>query len=52
MVFGFVEIRNFECIMEVLQTGIVTFANIIADILHGEIDAFFGQANKNLGHEF
>lgn len=52
MVFGFVEIRNFGEIIEVLQTEIVTFANIVADILHGEIDAFFGQANKNLGSEF
>ncbi|KAL4454661.1 hypothetical protein ABPG74_021866 [Tetrahymena malaccensis] len=51
-VFGFCDIRNFTDVTEVLQTGVMIFVNEIAQITHGVVDQYCGQANKNIGDAF
>ena len=51
-VFGFAEIRQFAEQQEVLQEEVVVFVNVIAEIVHSEVDLFFGQSNRSLGDCF
>jgi len=51
-IFGFCDIRNFTDATEVLQQGVMVFVNEIAEIVHGTVDSFAGQANKNIGDAF
>ena len=51
-IFGFCDIRNFTDATEVLQTDVMVFVNEIAEIVHGMVDRFCGQANKNIGDAF
>ena len=51
-IFGFCDIRNFTDATEVLQTGVMSFVNDIAEIVHGIIHKCGGSANKNIGDAF
>lgn len=51
-IFGFCDIRNFTDITEVLQEGVMSFVNTIADIVHSEVHEHEGAANKNIGDAF
>merc|ERR1719482_725842 len=51
-ILGSVKIRDFSTATLVLKTGIMTFVNQIAEIVHGVVDEFFGAANKNNGDTF
>jgi hypothetical protein len=51
-IFGFCDIINFGDATEVLQTGVMVFVNEIAEIVHGTVDNFSGQSNKNIGEAF
>eukprot|EP00892_Ulva_mutabilis_P002380 jgi/Ulvmu1/12142/UM085_0006.1 len=51
-IFGFCDIRNFTDITEVLQEGVMSFVNTIADIVHSEVHEHHGAANKNIGDAF
>ncbi|EGR29486.1 hypothetical protein IMG5_154690 [Ichthyophthirius multifiliis] len=51
-IFGFVSIRNFADVTEVLEERVMIFANEIAEIVHYVCDCFHGVANKNLGDCF
>jgi len=51
-ILGSVKIRDFSTATLVLKTGIMTFVNQIAEIVHGVVDEYYGAANKNNGDEF
>jgi hypothetical protein len=51
-IFGFCDIRNFTDTTEILQEKVMMFVNQIADIVHGIVDHFGGNANKNIGDAF
>lgn len=51
-IFGFCDIRGFLEVNEVLQQGIMTFVNQIAEVVHTAVDQFSGNSNKNLGEAF
>jgi class 3 adenylate cyclase len=51
-IFGFCDIRRFTDITEVLQEGVMSFVNTIAEIVHSEVHAHKGAANKNIGDAF
>lgn len=51
-VFGFCDIRSFTDATEVLQEGVMLFVNEIGEIVHGIVDRYMGQANKNIGDAF
>lgn len=51
-IFGFVAIRNFIDATEILEEGVMVFANEIAEIVHRVCDFYHGAANKNLGDCF
>ena len=50
--FGFITIRNFAEITEVLQDKVMLFVNQISEIVHGLVDEYGGATNKNVGHAF
>jgi len=51
-IIGVVRIRDFSTATEVLQSKIMTFVNLIAEIVHGIVDEFHGSPNKNSGDSF
>ncbi|EGR34031.1 hypothetical protein IMG5_026670 [Ichthyophthirius multifiliis] len=51
-IFGFVSIRNFPQITEILEENIMLFTNQIAEIIHIVCDSYHGIINKNLGDCF
>ena len=51
-IFGFCDIRNFTDITEILQEGVMSFVNTIAQIVHSEVHSHDGKANKNIGDAF
>jgi len=51
-IIGFARIRNFSTATEVLQSKIMTFANRVAEIVHGVVSEFHGHCNKNNGDTF
>lgn len=51
-VFGFCDIRNFTDATEVLEEEVLEFVNTIAFIVHDEVAAHNGGANKNIGDAF
>lgn len=51
-IFGFCDIRNFTDLTEVLQEGVMSFVNTIAEIVHSEVHLHDGAANKNIGDAF
>jgi len=51
-IFGFMNIRNFMDITEVLQTNVMLFVNQIAEIAHSQVDKYGGSTNKNIGDSF
>merc|ERR1719247_2732688 len=51
-IIGVARIRNFSTSNEVLKGNIMTFANQIAEIVHGVVDEYHGAANKNNGDSF
>merc|ERR1719379_2765364 len=51
-VLGVVSILNFNVATEVLQGGVMTFVNQIAEIVHGVVDAYHGAVNRNSGDAF
>lgn len=51
-IFGFCDIRNFTDITEILQEGVMSFVNTIAEIVHCEVHDHAGAANKNIGDAF
>lgn len=51
-IFGFCDIRNFTDLTEVLQEGVMSFVNTIAQIVHSEVHLHDGAANKNIGDAF
>ena len=51
-IFGFCDIRNFTDLTEVLQEGVMSFVNTIAEIVHSEVHMHDGAANKNIGDAF
>ncbi len=51
-IFGFCDIRNFTDCTEILKEEVLAFVNTIADIVHNEVAASLGSANKNIGDAF
>lgn len=51
-IIGFISIRDFSTVNEVLQANIMTFANQIAEIVHGIVSEFHGAPNRNNGDSF
>ena len=51
-VFGFCDIHHFGDVTEVLQSEIMTFVNMIAEIAHSNCHKGGGGANKNIGEAF
>ena len=51
-VFGFCDIHHFGDVTEVLQSEIMTFVNLIAEITHSNCVKGGGGANKNIGEAF
>merc|ERR1719379_3232639 len=51
-VIGFISIRDFSFVNEVLQQHVMTFANQIAEIVHGIVNEFHGAPNRNNGDSF
>jgi len=36
----------------IIETKLMTFVNVIADLVHSEVDKYGGSANKNMGEAF
>merc|ERR1719191_874744 len=51
-VIGFVSVMDFSLLTQVLQGGVMTFVNQIAEIVHGCSNEFHGAANRNTGEMF
>jgi len=51
-VFGFCDIRNFMATTEVLREEVMLFVNEIANIVHSQVSAHSGNANRNMGDSF
>lgn len=51
-IYGYISIRNFNTITEILQDGVVVLVNRVADIVHGIVDEFNGYTSKNYGSGF
>ena len=51
-IFGFCDIRYFSDITEVLEEGVMIFVNEVARIVHSNVSAGLGAANKNIGDAF
>merc|ERR1719487_3239311 len=51
-IMGMARIKNFSTANEVLKGSIMTFANQIAEIVHGVVNEYYGAANKNNGDSF
>lgn len=51
-IFGFCDIHKFNDITEVLQTEILIFVNLIAEVTHSNCTKNGGGANKNIGEAF
>lgn len=49
---GYISIQNFSVATEVLQGGVMTFVNQIAEIVHGVADEYHGAVNRNSGDSF
>jgi class 3 adenylate cyclase len=49
---GYITIKDFSVATEVLQGGVMTFVNQIAEIVHGVADEFHGAVNRNAGDSF
>jgi len=39
-IFGFCDIRNFTDVTEILQTEVMVFVNVIAEIVHSQVDKY------------
>lgn len=50
--FGFCDIHHFEEVNEKLGKEIMSFVNNIAAVVHGKVNQWLGQINKNLGNAF
>lgn len=51
-VFGFCDIRNFMVTTEVLREEVMLYVNEIANIVHTQVSAHSGNANRNMGDSF
>lgn len=51
-VFGYLEIREFALITDVLVDKVMIFVNQVSEIVHGIVDEFHGAPNKNFGETF
>jgi class 3 adenylate cyclase len=51
-IFGFCDIHHFEEVNEKIGREIMSFVNSIAAIVHGKVNSWAGQSNKNLGNAF
>jgi class 3 adenylate cyclase len=51
-IFGFCDIRNFTDMTEILNEDCMFLVNSIAAILHSQVAAHKGSANKNIGDAF
>lgn len=51
-IIGVARVRDFSTATEVLQGKIMTFANQIAEIVHGVVGALSGAPNRNSGESF
>lgn len=51
-IFGFCILSDFNECTEVLQTDIMSYVNIVAEITHSMVDRYGGSANKNIGDAF
>ncbi|KDO25021.1 hypothetical protein SPRG_09751 [Saprolegnia parasitica CBS 223.65] len=51
-IFGFCSIRDFADATEKLKEEIMTFTNLIGDVVHRHVHALNGHANKNIGQAF
>jgi len=50
--YGFCDIRQFTVISECLQERIINYVNTIAEIVHGTVDQYSGEPNRNIGDAF
>ena len=51
-IFGFCSLKNFDPLIGALDTNIMTFINLVSDIVHSEVNRGQGFSNKNLGEAF
>jgi len=51
-IFGFCILNHFNESTEVLQTEIMSYVNLVAEITHSMVDRYGGSANKNIGDAF
>ena len=51
-IYGFCDIRNFTDATEILTEEVLLFVNAIAEVVHSEVGASEGGANKNIGDAF
>jgi hypothetical protein len=51
-IYGFCDIRNFTDATEILTEDVLLFVNAIAEVVHSEVGASEGGANKNIGDAF
>lgn len=50
--FGYCKVRKFGELCKNLNTNAMIYINMIADIVHTQVDVYAGVANKNLGDKF
>ena len=50
--FGFCDIHHFQEISIAIETWLMNYVNLIADVVHSEVDRYGGSANKNMGEAF
>lgn len=50
--YGYCKVRKFGELCENLNTNAMVYINMIADVVHTQVDVCFGVANKNLGDKF
>lgn len=51
-VFGFCDIHQFSEVTTILESDIMSFVNLVADIVHNCVDDYAGAPNKNIGDAF
>eukprot|EP01029_Cantina_marsupialis_P007233 TRINITY_DN1799_c0_g6_i2.p1 TRINITY_DN1799_c0_g6~~TRINITY_DN1799_c0_g6_i2.p1 ORF type:complete len:642 (+),score=173.33 TRINITY_DN1799_c0_g6_i2:1150-3075(+) len=51
-IFGFIIIRDFSTLTDMMQADVMLFVNQVAAIVHGQTVKFGGAANKNIGDAF
>lgn len=51
-IVGFCDIHKFEFVNQQLASDVLTFVNVIAEIVHSRVHYWGGRCNKNLGNAF